>query len=508
MKSDFFKFIKSDFNIFNLENTKKESCMIIDRGKPLSIFTNSMAMRLINQRFKLKPIIFSQYSKNSWQIKMYNAFGKFIFINSGDKKFLIYNLYLLIISMIKTIISFFRYYKNFNKFINFFKLEGVEVGHSIYDEYIKFDHRYKKKNIYNLIFFYFLLKKVYLFYNVKKILKSNNVKLLVCNSLDYATYSAIAARIAVKNNIKVLIADENFKIFSSQKDINKSVFQLDKKNLKKFFLKKKKINFNKYFKKRFYGLLDTKLTSAFDLKLANKNKINLNKNQFLNKYGKDKNYKHVVLIAPHCFTDAVHGFGKNFIFDDYYQHLDETLKFIYYSKKKNILWIVKPHPRSKYYNENGQAEELINKYKKKNIILLNRKISTLSAIKFSDLVVTGRGSIGLEAASFGTKVIIAGYAVYKDLGFTIQPQSKKEYFQELEKIKNFTKLNEKSIKSARKYLFYFDNNRNLIPRSYAGLLDEKSKDFYKILTKYMKKKEYLNDKYYLLFDKFLKEIKY
>ncbi len=507
MKSDFFKFIKSNFKIFDIKNTKKESCMIIDRGRPMSIFSNSMAMRIINQRFRFKPIIFSHNRRTSWQIKMYSAFGKFIFINPKNKKsFLNFNL--LAISLIKTTINFFRYYKNFNRFINFFKLDEVEIGHCIYDEYIKFNHRYKERNIYNLNFFYFLLRKIYLFYKMKKILEVTNVKILICNSLDYATYAALAARIAVKNNIKVFVADDQFKIFTNQKDINNSVFQLDKKNVKKFFLNRKKINFDNYFKKRFKGLIDTTLTSAFDLKLGNKNKLDINKKNFLKKYIKNDEYKYVALIAPHAFTDAVHGFGKNFIFDNYYQQLEETIKYLYHAKRKNILWLIKPHPRSGHYKENGIAEKLVSKYKRKNITLLNKKISTFSAIQFSDIVITGRGSIGLEAASLGTKVIIAGYAVYQNLGFTIEPKNKQEYFRELENIKNFTKLDTKKAQIAKKYLFYFDNYRSLLPKNKMNEIDEESKDFFKILEKYMKKKKYLSDKYYIFLDEFLKKIKH
>jgi len=505
-ESNFLKFIELDFKIFDTKNTKNQSCMIIDRGKPVSIFSNSMIMRSINQRLKLKPFIFSHNSQLSWQIKMYYSFGNFSFIYAKNKIFLLLNFNILLISFAATIKNFFKYYKDFSKFINFFKLEGVEIGHSIYDEYIKHDHRYKNKNIYDLNFFYFLFRKIYIFYKMEKILKVNNVKILICNSLDYATYAALAARIAVKNNIKVLVADDQFKIFTNQKDINNSIFQLDKKNVKKFFLNRKKINFKEYFKKRFKGLINTTLTSAFDLKLGSINKISINKKNFLNKYIKNNKYKYVALIAPHAFTDAVHGFGKDFIFDDYYQQLEETIKYLYYQEKENVLWLIKPHPRGKYYNENGQAEELIIKYKKKNIILLNRKISTLSAIQFSDLVITGRGSIGLEAASFGTKVMIAGYAVYQDLGFTIQPKNKKEYFQELENIENFSKLDKKKVQIAKKHLYYFDNYRSLLPQSKMNLLDVQSKDFYPILSNYMEKKKYLNDKYYLHLEKFLAKI--
>ena len=50
------------------------------------------------------------------------------------------------------------------------------------------------------------------------------------------------------------------------------------------------------------------------------------------------------------------------IFTDYYSHLKETLLFVNQeADTKNILWLVKPHPSSAVYNENGIVERLVKK---------------------------------------------------------------------------------------------------------------------------------------------------
>ena len=397
------------------------------------------------------------------------------------------------------------------KFINEFSIDSAEIGHIIYDEYVKDGQKYKKKEIYNLNFFYFLLRKIFIFYKMKRIIKLKNVRILICNSINYATHAAIAARIAVANKIPLLIADDQFKIFRKIDNLNKDLFQIEMKNINYFLKNSKQIDFKKYLKKRYSGMLKTSYTSRSDVAIANKNKINLDKKKFLLKYFNNRKFKKIALITPHAFTDAVHGAGKRFIFENYYEQFVQTIEFIYNYKKNDILWVIKPHPRSKDYKEEGQVEEVLKKFKKKNIILLDKKISTLSAIKISDLIITGRGSIGLEASSLGKKVIIAGYAVYEKLGFTIEPKNKEKYFFEMINPKNYNPLEKSKILKARKYLYYFDNVRSYnLPKGQLEILTPGEfyyKDFFKRISNFMLKKKYLKDNYYLGIDKILSSIK-
>ena len=58
------------------------------------------------------------------------------------------------------------------------------------------------------------------------------------------------------------------------------------------------------------------------------------------------------------------------IFTDYYSHLKETLLFVNQeADTKNILWLVKPHPSSAVYNENGIVERLVKKINNSKIIM-------------------------------------------------------------------------------------------------------------------------------------------
>ena len=139
---------------------------------------------------------------------------------------------------------------------------------------------------------------------------------------------------------------------------------------------------------------------------------------------KKSKYSRLGLFAPHSFSDTNHGMGK-IIFKDYYTHFRETLKII--NKDKKTLWMVKPHPASHYFKEEGLVENEIKKLNYENVFLCPEDITPKSAIIAADIFVTGRGSIGLESACFGRKAILAGESFYSDLGLTYNPKNIKEY---------------------------------------------------------------------------------
>ena len=172
---------------------------------------------------------------------------------------------------------------------------------------------------------------------MKYILKNNKVKVVICNSTDYATPTALASRIALVDKKKVIIADKDFNILKNIKELDNSHYKKNDKHLKLIFKNSHKINYDNYFLKRFFGSVQTAYTHHLDIKLANKNKIKINKKEFLKKYLPNHNFKKIALFAPHAFTDSVHGFGKKFIFTDTYQQYLETMKFISSYKNKEIL---------------------------------------------------------------------------------------------------------------------------------------------------------------------------
>ena len=254
---------------------------------------------------------------------------------------------------------------------------------------------------------------------------------------------------------------------------------------------------------------------------AYKNKKHISKNQFFKKLNiKSNNFKKVILFAPHCFSDANYARG-NLIFESYYDQFMKSIE--YFKKKKNILFLVKIHPSSFRYNEQNIIKQYFKKIQKKNIILCPETFKVSSLIKFSDLVITGRGTIGLEAAVIGKKPLMAGNSFYSDAGFTHDPKNISEYTRYINSNKNIHKLNKTQVLNAKKfmYLLSFKNsltNQDLIPRNNFVKINIKEKKIFqnyfhsdsfleKLVPSVQNKKNIFSDLTFKNFEKILDESK-
>ena len=99
----------------------------------------------------------------------------------------------------------------------------------------------------------------------------------------------------------------------------------------------------------------------------------------------------------------------------------------------------------------------------------------------SDIVITGRGTIGIEAPCFGKNVITAGPSLYSGYDFIISPTSKKSYFNQILNLDKIQKLNLDQIWQAKKLLYFLE------------MQSEFSKDIRKYSDTYYLKKDL--DKY-------------
>ncbi len=212
-------------------------------------------------------------------------------------------------------------------------------------------------------------------------------------------------------------------------------------------------------KVRLSGNLDTRYTGYRCLTSANKIKKNIKKRDLFNLLNvKSDKIRKVILFAPHAFADAPHIFGTSFIFRDYFEQFEKTLEFIGKNKDDKILWLVRPHPSSHLYNEEGIVKTILRKYSKITNLKLcdNDLISTKNLINICDNVVTGRGTIGLEFACNGKYPITAGSSTYSGLKISIECKSKFEYFKTLKEISKIKTLKNPQILTAKKTLYYLE----------------------------------------------------
>ena len=71
----------------------------------------------------------------------------------------------------------------------------------------------------------------------------------------------------------------------------------------------------------------------------------------------------------------------------------------------------------------------------------------------------------MEFAPFGINVIVAGESYVKNKGITIDPKTKKEYFEILEKIPLKIRKDASKIARAKKYAYHFFFKKSIVPNS-------------------------------------------
>lgn len=502
--NNFLDFLKINKKI----NYKKGKFKIIvfDRQRIVPSFLSSIFSIALAQKNNSNILIVTN-KLNTIYTKIYNSFGisefHFKFFNS---------IHTLLSSFIETFFGIIRIKKNgFEWFIKSFKLNNISFGDLIYDTYIRFDKSYLNPKIDKKFIrvFFIAIIKIKIIY---KLLNKKKPKFIISNSGGYATLGGISSRIANELNIKIITPyfDKKKNIsFINSHDQNCMVLPGGdiKKISKKILLTKlknipnKKIE--KYIKDRMKAKVVTNTTNVLDLKKLNKKTLHFSRQNIIEKKFNKRKIDKLILIAPHAFSDCPHMVGDIF-FRDYYNQLYETLHFINNLNLKNIGWLVKPHPGSKRYGENGIVEKIVKNINNDNIKLCIKSISPDNLSKICDNVITCTGTVGLEFATQGKFSINAGTAYYSGLGFSKDHKNKKHFFKTLKNIAKLKRLTKKQVLLAKKALFYFEYFDKGISLKRSKIIDKfvineaaksknKDKIFCKRLIKNLKKYNFEDD---------------
>jgi len=477
---------------------QNNNLLIVDRGTIDPIIRSSIVAQILNEKKGLDPIVLSVYKPGSWRHLVYKSFGMNNFTTTPRLRFSYKNPIILI----KTLTIFLAKYlilifKDFRWFIDNFKVKSINLGDLIYDSYLRHDLKFLKPSKFDKRFIYLMLLAIYKTIVINELIKKKNISYVLVSTATYVNDSSIALRLSTQKGIPaiyvfwfLLIFHNNYKraMLSRRK-----IFQSDIKNLK---LPDNWIyRFEKYAASRYLGRVEYQ-----DFLNAYKNKKIIDDKKIFQKLNiKPNKYSHLVLLAPHAFSDASHE-SFEMIFDNYYEHFVQTLNFVKKQEELNdVLWIVNPHPSSHVFKEEGVAEKIVEKLNKKNIIMFPRDVNVFSILKIVDTVVTCRGTIGLEfPACFEKKSIIAGEAPYSGFNFLEEPQNCEEYFKLILNIKKISKLTDEQKLLAKKVFYFYEciqlesfttsilpTNRFLSPETF---LDE--------IIKKLEKKRFRDDDYY------------
>ncbi len=448
------EFIKKNFFKINEVNSSKKM-LLIDRGIAESAIMNSFFIYIANKNYKYNIDLLNYHSLNHSITKIYKSFGIKNIINLNIKKNL--NFFLLFKTFFYFFLSFVKIlFFGKSWFIHKFKCKEIYFGDLIYDDYIRHNHSFLRNNLLSLKFLKILFISIYKIIFFFDLLSKKKYNYVLSPTHTYASNSAIGMRVALRKKIKVLnILNNRLRIYKKSIEAEKIEYSLDLK-----FLKDKSIfdrdwekRFDLMIKKRYQGKL-----KYFTAKDAYFKKKEIKKKDFLENFDlKENSFKRIVFYAPHCFSDANHKHGK-FIFDDYYSHFKATLKAA--QKDTNSLWIIKIHPTSYKYNEKNLIYELIKNKKMVNVVICPHNLSTFSLIKFADLIITGRGTVGLESACYGKKPLLAGEAFYSKFGITYDPVNINDYLSKIFDYNLSTKLKKNEVSIAKKlfYLVVFKNS--------------------------------------------------
>jgi hypothetical protein len=454
---------------------------------------------------KYEPIfLISKDSEESAEIKkIFKSYGlkKYITLRRG-----VFNIILLLKAFISTLKVYINNY-NLDDFVGY-ELNNIIIGDLVYDSYIRRNNRYSNIKLWSFSFFKELLFAHIKFYLYNRLIKNYDFKYIVLGHRVYAEYG-ILARIAIKNNSKVIICRlTNVRCYHNYNEIFTNESKPSKELLDYITDKKLYRKVEKYLEKRFLGNLE-----QHDVINAYKNKKSYSREELCKELNLDPSYP-IVFIMPHAFSDAPHS-NRNMLFRDYYQWFIETIKYV--NNIENINWVVKPHPSSYMYNEEGEVEQMLKKLKLDYIYLAPSDLSTASIFDIAKTIITACGTVGIEAACMGIRPIIAGKAPYSGFGITYEPKNKSEYFSILKKIYSVVPLNKQEMKIA-KAIFYWNciaafPNSTIMPSKFVypspdiKVINKQKEEIYKMTIENLKNNDPKEDPYYLCIRNMIKENK-
>jgi hypothetical protein len=340
---------------------------------------------------------FNKHFKSA-TLKIHQAFGNNVLFKAEDK----FHNQVLIREQLEKIMREIKTPEDLLKL----KFDDVLVGDLVYDTYLRyFNEPTIKLNDPNLV--KVMEVALNIFYGFSAMLKKYNVKTLF-NSYNTYIEHGIPARLCLAKKIKVLtfgsysyIVQEattefpfhtiNHTLFDPNKKIDPKNLELAKQN----------------FTSRFTGAIDEATrymkTSAFSEKPINEDLKNL--------FGSSKRN---VVIYTHDFYDSPH-VNRCLQFPDLYQFLVQTLEAIKATSDTNFY--IKTHPNS-YGDSRERTIAMVKAYGLKNFHILDDSVSNLHIIQLKpDLIVTARGTVGVEMAWFKIPVVALYDNIYINFNF-------------------------------------------------------------------------------------------
>lgn len=171
--------------------------------------------------------------------------------------------------------------------------------------------------------------------------------------------------------------------------------------------------------------------------------------------------KKTAVLFPHIFWDGTFFWGED-LFPSYEEWFVETVRMA--CRNPRVNWIIKIHPGNVVKNarDGFTGEPLETKAIREQIGCLpdhikvvpaESPISTYSFFSLMDYCITVRGTVGIEAACFGSTVLTAGTGRYDRKGFTVDPGSRQGYLDKVRSIHELPSLSPESREKAERFAY-------------------------------------------------------
>jgi len=148
--------------------------------------------------------------------------------------------------------------------------------------------------------------------------------------------------------------------------------------------------------------------------------------------------KPTAALFSHIFWDATFFYGES-LYDDYQQWFVETVRLA--NRSTQVNWVIKLHPVNVWrraaegaagatYSELAALEQAgVGLASHVKLVMPDTRVSSWSLFQAADYCFTVRGTVGIEMAMLGKRVVTAGTGHYSDHGFTVDPPSRAAYEQ-------------------------------------------------------------------------------
>jgi hypothetical protein len=164
-----------------------------------------------------------------------------------------------------------------------------------------------------------------------------------------------------------------------------------------------------------------------------------------------------VVVMTHVFSDSPR-LGDNQLFIDYHEWLTETVSFA--ATQTDTDWLVKDHPLMDHYECQQRTDDIVadttEGVDEHTVTYLPADVDLAVVADVADLVITVRGTPGIEFPALGIPCVVAGVSRYSGFGFTEEPASKDEYFDLLADADAFDPLTEAERQRARAMYAFLD----------------------------------------------------